>query len=71
MLSRNHANAEFDEGVNGKSNLLMASLYGKWHSENGTFVSLDGSYGKAKNRIDLFGRTALTVILWRWGKSWT
>lgn len=55
VLSRNHANTEFDEGVNGKSNLLMASLYGKWHSENGTFVSLDGSYGKAKNRIDLFG----------------
>ncbi|EXI62788.1 hypothetical protein MHD_06545 [Mannheimia granulomatis] len=55
VLSKNHANAEFDEGVNGKSNLLMATLYGKWQSEKGTFVSLDGSYGKAKNRIDLFG----------------
>ncbi|QLB15810.1 peptidase S6 [Mannheimia granulomatis] len=55
VLSKNHANAEFDEGVTGKSNLLMATLYGKWQSENGTFISLDGSYGKAKNRIDLFG----------------
>lgn len=55
VLSKNHANAEFDEGVTGKSNLLMATLYGKWQSEKGTFVSLDGSYGKAKNRIDLFG----------------
>lgn len=55
VLSKNHANAEFDEGVNGKSNLLMASLYAKWMSQHGTFVSLDGSHGKAKNRINLFG----------------
>lgn len=55
VVSKNHANAEFDEGVTGKSNLLMATLYGKWLSDKGTFISVDGSYGKAKNRINLFG----------------
>lgn len=55
VLSKNHANAEFDEGVTGKSNLLMATVYGKWQSEHGTFVSVDGGFGKAKNRVNLFG----------------
>lgn len=59
-LSKNHANAEFNEGVNGKSNLLMASLYGKWQSQQGTFISLDGSYGKAKNQLYLFGENHFT-----------
>lgn len=55
VVSKNRANAQFDEGVNGQSDLLGASLYGKWRSENGLFVSFDGSLSKTKNRVNLLG----------------
>lgn len=52
VLSHHNAKNDFDDYLNGKSRLNTISLYAKYHTATGLFISADTSYGKSKNDLE-------------------
>ncbi|MFB2538721.1 S6 family peptidase [Acinetobacter sp. c3-l95] len=55
VYSHSTANTDFADHMNGKNDLDMLSLYGKYKLANQAFVAIDAGYGRAKNEIDSSG----------------
>ncbi|WP_460029448.1 autotransporter domain-containing protein [Mannheimia haemolytica] len=51
ILSQSRANNDFQNYYNGKGDLTMFSFYGKKTWENGIYVGIDGSIGRANNKL--------------------
>ncbi len=54
ILSNTNVNNEFDQ-AHGDSKLKMATIYAKAQSENGWIATLEASYGKSKNSLNVGG----------------
>lgn len=51
VLSKHTSNNTFDEGINGKATVKMASLFAKWQNDSGLFGSLSSNVAKGKNQL--------------------
>ncbi|QIW15252.1 hypothetical protein A4G20_02295 [Pasteurellaceae bacterium RH1A] len=75
ILSYNKGESDFDQGGKNDSKLTSLTVFGKHEWQNGAFVSLDGSLGKAKSKISLEGTTerfdrTVASLGANLGKSW-
>lgn len=52
VFSHHLAQNDFDDSLNGKGKLNTATIYGKYRTQNGFTIALDGTLGRAKNRFD-------------------